>query len=137
MWQPNVSTLLSVFVSIQSMIFGEPYPYQNEPGRERTGRTTEAKEYNKRVQCKTVLYAMLFWLENEYAKRDIWKDIVSTYWRYNGKHVLGVVKKWSKKNELLRTYCGSGGKDLVVRLERALRSFDPGLGGQEVSRYRY
>jgi baculoviral IAP repeat-containing protein 6 len=91
-WQPNVSTLLSVFISIQSFILGEPNPYRNEPGREGEGNSQAAKAYNKQVQCKTVLYGILFWLEEESANRSVWKEISAEYWLRKGKKVLDTVK---------------------------------------------
>jgi hypothetical protein len=80
--------LLSVFVSIQSMILGVSNPIENEPGYKMNFDKGTATEYRNRVQCMTVLYAMLFWLESEKAKKSVWKDISARYWMHNGKLVL-------------------------------------------------
>jgi len=94
-WQPNKSTLLSVFVSIQAMLFGTPEPEEYP----RTGSL-----YNENVQCKNVLYAMLWWLTTERTKKGIWGETSKTYWRCNGAKVLRQVKEWSKTNKLLESY---------------------------------
>ena len=49
-WEPHVSTLLQLLVSIQGMILIEQ-PYCNEPGQQRDGGSEQATEYNKAVQA--------------------------------------------------------------------------------------
>lgn len=56
-WQPAMSTMLQVLVSIQALILNKK-PYFNEPGYERSSGTNNgeklASEYNER----TVLYSL-------------------------------------------------------------------------------
>ena len=91
---------------------------------------------------------MLFWLEEENAKRSVWNEISVEYWLHKGKKVLGNVKQWSKGNDALRAYDKANnsyndrwgrtgqGTDLVARLEKGLRSTGKGLGEQGTMKYR-
>lgn len=107
MWQPNKSTILSVLVSIQAMILGAPFPYYNEPGygfinpSEAGGPVVE---YNRTIQCKTVWYAMVFWLEEKHKEEPVWRDVSDTYWKHNGHKVAKQVREWMKDNEALLSY---------------------------------
>lgn len=49
-WEPEVSTLLQLFVSIQGLILIEQ-PYCNEPGQQRDGGSAAATDYNKMVMA--------------------------------------------------------------------------------------
>jgi hypothetical protein len=68
------STLLSVFVSIQAMLL-------------ETSETEEHSHpgslYKENVQCKNVLYAMLWWLTSDQAKNGAWGEISRAYWKHN------------------------------------------------------
>lgn len=61
-WVPNVSSILQVIISIQSLIMVSE-PYFNEPGYEsqRHGATgmRNSKEYNRKIQGYTMRYAIL------------------------------------------------------------------------------
>jgi hypothetical protein len=131
------------------MILSVSNPIENE-AYQCAGNTSEAKVYRNQVQCKTVLYAMLFWLESTNAKCSVWNDISANYWLHNGEHVLENVRRRSKSNTVLRDYdknnpnikpkgdwsSGGQGVDLVARLEKALGSF--GIGkGEGLIKYRY
>eukprot|EP00455_Lapot_gusevi_P008048 TRINITY_DN1346_c0_g1_i3.p1 TRINITY_DN1346_c0_g1~~TRINITY_DN1346_c0_g1_i3.p1 ORF type:complete len:880 (+),score=339.29 TRINITY_DN1346_c0_g1_i3:69-2642(+) len=65
-WDPNISTLLQVFISIQAMILNET-PIVNEPGWE-TYHTDESEQwrehiYNQAIRHGTLLYATLWQLK--------------------------------------------------------------------------
>ena len=116
------------------MLFGTPSPEEHP---------TSGSLYNENVQCKNVLYAMLFWLQSEKARKGIWGRISDTYWNYNGTRVLRRVREWAKDNKLLECYDpkqvdpklqvpGRGG-NLVRMLEVCLGSRGIGEGS---SRYR-
>ncbi|KAH6641146.1 hypothetical protein F5144DRAFT_545233 [Chaetomium tenue] len=60
-WDPNLSTLLQLLVSIQAMIFND-LPYYNEPGYELRSDHAAAQAYNRTVERLTVQYAMIPWL---------------------------------------------------------------------------
>jgi ubiquitin-protein ligase len=54
-WDAKHSTLLQVFLSIQSLILVDE-PYFNEPGFEgRPFARTECEEYNQSIQCVVVI----------------------------------------------------------------------------------
>lgn len=57
-WQPGVSTLLQVLVSIQSMILVKD-PWFNEPGREGVKDIASSERYNRQMQRDTLLHAVL------------------------------------------------------------------------------
>ena len=49
-WDPEVSTLLQLLVSVQGLILIE-HPYCNEPGQHRDGGSPQSVEYNKTVHA--------------------------------------------------------------------------------------
>ncbi|KAG5183636.1 ubiquitin-conjugating enzyme/RWD-like protein, partial [Tribonema minus] len=61
-WEPNKSTLLQVFVSIQSLIL-VPDPWFNEPGYEHDMGTpkgdAESESYNQTIRAGTLRFAIL------------------------------------------------------------------------------
>eukprot|EP00045_Choanoeca_perplexa_P006803 m.58819 g.58819 ORF g.58819 m.58819 type:complete len:706 (+) comp13795_c0_seq1:83-2200(+) len=57
-WDPTVSTLLQVLLSIQSLIM-VPDPYYNEPGFERRATQRESTLYNSALQYQTARVAIL------------------------------------------------------------------------------
>ncbi|KAE8449676.1 hypothetical protein EG329_007451 [Mollisiaceae sp. DMI_Dod_QoI] len=127
-WQPNKSTLLSVFVSIQAMILGIPDPLDGD----------EDPEKNKLSQCKTVRSAMLYWLSSTSAN-SIWKDIADTHFKYRGKEILAQIKLSAKTNQSLRSFGQYSEKvDLVEALEKALDNAErstSSTGTRSQSRY--
>src|SRR5579862_6872914 len=71
-WIPSSSTLLQIFVSIQSMIFVE-CPYTNEPGREGLAGTLDSMRHSAFVWANTIRWAMIDWMQNEPKRKGIWK----------------------------------------------------------------
>ncbi|KAF2663702.1 UBC-like protein, partial [Microthyrium microscopicum] len=57
-WRPNVSTMLQIFVSLQSMVLCEE-PWCNEPGREHHVGSEASFKYNHNIRHLTVEYALL------------------------------------------------------------------------------
>jgi hypothetical protein len=107
-WQPNKSTILAVLISIQAMILGAPIPWINEPGYEGQSTTKAALEHKLLIQTKTLKYAMIGWLENDFKNNMetdyVWKEISQAYWNYKGSEALGHVYEWSKENPALMSY---------------------------------
>ncbi|KAI9857385.1 MAG: hypothetical protein M1813_008288 [Trichoglossum hirsutum] len=84
MWQPRLSTLLQVFISIQSMILC-PKPYYNEPGRvEPSGRDSASENFNNyvKVQC----------------------DVVKEHFTVNGARIIETVTEWSGSAACIKSY---------------------------------
>lgn len=96
-WQPGISTLLQVLVSIQSMIFVQN-PGENEPGGSGPNST-----YNKKIECFTVM-TILGWIKNADFRKGIWSDIVQRHFEDNAAGILHTVKSWTKENGDLRKY---------------------------------
>ncbi|EZF26745.1 hypothetical protein H112_01257 [Trichophyton rubrum D6] len=72
-WQPGKSTILSVLISIQAMIFTED-PWRNEPAYTSAGGT---------------IYG-------------IWQNEVRAHFRYNKANILAKVDKWANENPVLK-----------------------------------
>ena len=94
------------------MILGAPIPWINEPGYEGQATTKQALDHKFLMQAKTVNYAMIGWLENQFnnqmAVDYVWKDISQTYWKHNGLLALCYVREWAKENPALADYSPAG-----------------------------
>ncbi|PWW76106.1 hypothetical protein C7212DRAFT_295822 [Tuber magnatum] len=99
-WQPGTSTLLQVFVSIQSMILCAT-PWYNEPGRREGTRKKDAEEFNGRVRVNSVKWAILDWLRDPSKRNGIWKDVIEAHFKTNKGYLLDLVKEWAKKDPRL------------------------------------
>lgn len=90
-WDPQVSNLVQLLMSILTMIFVED-PYFNEPGYEGTQHTpagkTASMEYNQRVQRNTILWGvqdMILFPPVEFREviythfRLIWEEMMTEY----------------------------------------------------------
>lgn len=93
-WNPGLSTLLQVIISVQSLIF-VPEPYYNEPGFEADMGTEygdkQSKSYNLNIQRGTAQWAMIDMLENP---TPAWKDVIYDHFRMQGDRVLRNVREW-------------------------------------------
>ncbi|PGH02181.1 hypothetical protein AJ80_08904 [Polytolypa hystricis UAMH7299] len=107
-WQPGKSTILSVLVSIQAMIFCED-PFRNEPVfTGATGRHVdrEARDYILKVQPLTIRLGMLDWLTRPDLRNGVWKDVVRAHFTFNRAKILSHVEKWASDNRLIRHFPG-------------------------------
>ncbi|KAI9726382.1 MAG: hypothetical protein M1834_009045 [Cirrosporium novae-zelandiae] len=133
-WQPGISTLLQVLVSMQSMIFNDD-PWRNEPGRgELSSRRAEfyATKYAQKIQPRTIRFAVLHWLYDPARREGLWKEVLEKYFWANAEVLVGVARRWARENPLIRAWDGGmgygevhrgGNGDLVEGLERAVRGF--------------
>lgn len=103
-WVPNVSSILQVIISIQSLIMVSE-PYYNEPGYERLRGTISgirsSKEYNRKIQKYTTRYAILDHLSALSAsgggtggRTSVFDDAMRLYYVNNRKGLLKVVSGW-------------------------------------------
>lgn len=82
-WIPNVSTLLQIIISIQSLIFVEE-PYYNEPSYERYKNTHNShhkslsEQMNTLITKNTMEYAMLSHLRNGPENNEFY-DVIRTH----------------------------------------------------------
>ena len=104
-WQGANSTILSVLVSIQALIFS-PNPIENVPiGFKRDFKSglgiSKGQSYKSLVQSWTARYAMLDWIQNNEMRTGLWRDVVKTYFEHNGGAVLKALNKWRGTNSLV------------------------------------
>mmetsp|Transcript_19935 Transcript_19935/g.59612 ORF Transcript_19935/g.59612 Transcript_19935/m.59612 type:complete len:636 (-) Transcript_19935:63-1970(-) len=95
-WDAKTSTLLQVFLSIQSLILVDE-PYFNEPGFEsRPHAKKECAEYNQAIQYQTMAVAMLEMLRDgppEFAA------VVQTHFRLKRANIIAQCKEWQAKSQ--------------------------------------
>jgi baculoviral IAP repeat-containing protein 6 len=95
-WNPNTSTLLQVFVSIQSLIL-VPQPYFNEPSFEQSMHTAAGKQqsenYNQTIRLGTLQWAILGQLENP---APAFADVIKTHFRLKRDIVLRQCEQWTE-----------------------------------------
>ena len=98
-WDPAVSTMLQVIVSVQSLIF-VPQPYFNEPGYEQSIGTADGDarcaEYNAVVREETLRYAVLEALRKP---APAFADAIRAHFKRRGAHILGpnVRGRWTEE----------------------------------------
>ena len=107
-WRPGQSTLLQVFVSIQSMIFCDE-PWCNEPGRESMAGSPQSISYNKSIRRLTLMYALLDWAKKQAEQptllssgtgsvgNHIWTSVVEKHFSVNVETILETVGRWSNE----------------------------------------
>ncbi|KAL8713713.1 MAG: hypothetical protein Q9220_002239 [cf. Caloplaca sp. 1 TL-2023] len=122
-WQPGKSTLTSVLVSIQSMIFWQ-WPYENEPGyenaHERGGKLAQASiEYNQYIRGATLKHANLAWLTRQHLREGLWKDVIRDYYRFCGRRVVQAARVWEKG----KGFPKGRGVGLIDELEAAIEKW--------------
>ncbi|KAF6835069.1 ubiquitin-conjugating enzyme [Colletotrichum plurivorum] len=94
-WNKNKSTLLQLFVSIQSMIFC-PEPYENEPIWHGKAGTPDAENYKAWVRRDTVATAMTAWLVRNRSPEEgyVWGDVVGRHFELKAERIVGTVDEW-------------------------------------------
>lgn len=108
MWQPNISTLLSVFVSIQAMILGVSDPWKNEPSAHLLPTSSRfGNSYRLQAEQQVVQYAILYWLNSESAKRSIWYSIAGQYYKHKRKEVLARMEYLQARNPAVQHLSGA------------------------------
>lgn len=111
-WQPNVSTLLQVLVSIQGLIL-VPDPYFNEPGYERRRGSATGKalsdEYNRKLIPHTLRYGMLEPLQQA-GTTTVYPEFATAINRHFAFHrqrlVENIFPGWLARDGSLRTLIG-------------------------------
>lgn len=97
MWRENESTLLQVFISIQSLILVDE-PFYNEPGYESKAGTSEgdveSERYNETIRAATLKWAIL---EHLKSPPKGFEEIVSTHFALRRTRIRKMCEKWLKK----------------------------------------
>ena len=98
-WNPELSTLLQIIISIQSLILVEQ-PYFNEPGYEKTINTVEGnqktKEYNEYIRLQTIRVAMCNTLKN---KIPSYETFIEQHFKFKKEEIILTVNKWYEESD--------------------------------------
>lgn len=129
-WQPYKSTIASVLVSIQAMIFVD-YPVENEPGHENLRKTPGGLQicisYNHRWRRDTLKHATLDWLLIPERRNGLWKNVVNDYFRFCGRGVVESARKWEQDHKAPLTRLEGFGKGkagvLSDEIEKAIKQY--------------
>lgn len=98
-WDPNVSTIYQILMSIQSMILVE-YPYYNEPGYHvDTNYKTNPKSvaYNNNLYPSTVKFAMIDMIK---SPPKYFENMIHIHFKNRRTYILDMVKKWNISTDL-------------------------------------
>lgn len=125
-WQPGKSTILSVLISIQAMIFTED-PFRNEPGFTGSVGTQAdrwAEQARQTAQPMTIAYGMLLWLEQPQRLQGTWGEIAKSHFRLNARKIMANVDRWKVGNSnITQLDPARGNQSLYGRLQKALSQF--------------
>lgn len=105
-WDPKVSTLLQVFISIQSLILVEN-PYYNEPGYQFSPNDHANIEYNANVRRGTTRLAILGQLKD---KKNVFKNVIRKHCLLKKDEILQQCTEWNISSDIV--------KELTEELEK-------------------
>ena len=95
-WNPALSTLITIYKSIQSLILIEQ-PFFNEPGYESRFRGAsgiqQSKKYNDNIRLFTMQHAMLD-LITAPSMYPQFEDVIRTHFKLKKNRVIAVCDKW-------------------------------------------
>ncbi len=93
-WNPKVSTILQVLISIQALIL-IPEPYFNEPGHQGSIGTpngqNQSRTYNDNIKKQNVRYAMIEQIKN--PPRG-YEDIIQKHFSIQKTKILNTIEGW-------------------------------------------
>ncbi|KAH0565388.1 hypothetical protein GP486_001222 [Trichoglossum hirsutum] len=113
-WIPGSSTLLQVFVSIQSMIFVE-CPYTNEPGREGLAGILASEQHKEFVRANTIRWAMIDWIQDGSKRKGFWKDVIKAHFLRNSSQLQRRIRDLAARDVGIWHYHGNSTEDTLVR----------------------
>jgi baculoviral IAP repeat-containing protein 6 len=96
-WQPGVSTILQVLISIQAMVLCDN-PEYNEPEFEMyygQGNASGPSKFTQAVRSLTIGYGITQWAENP---PTLWKEIVENHLRKTGDKILSTAEQWARES---------------------------------------
>jgi baculoviral IAP repeat-containing protein 6 len=125
-WNAKTSTLLQVFISIQSLILVEE-PYFNEPGYEteigKPSGIQHSREYNEVIRVATMKWAMLEQLKKPSPG---FEEVITTHFKLKRNEILKQCSEWVKEASTSKT---SGHyekiKKVYEELQKELQKLDP------------
>ena len=99
-WNPNISTLLQVLISIQALIFVEK-PYFNEPGYERDINNERGKSanfnYNDNIRFNNIKWAIL---DNIKYPQEEFKDVIKNHFKIKKNDIKSLCNNWLSETKL-------------------------------------
>ncbi|KAL1694785.1 hypothetical protein GGG16DRAFT_122140 [Schizophyllum commune] len=102
-WQPYKSTLLQVFISIQSMILID-VPYFNEPGMGAANpRNQRSIMYNRNVNVENTRLAIVGWMKSEH-RYGIWRDVIKSHFLTRRDIIYEQIKQWAVAEPRMKAY---------------------------------
>lgn len=93
-WNANTSTLLQVFISIQSLIMVAE-PFYNEPGSQYYKENEASLDYTRRVRAGTCNHALIDQIEAAKNDRTVFKDVILTHCRLKKQEILKQCEDWN------------------------------------------
>ena len=100
-WNPGISTLNQILISIQSQILVDE-PYFNEPGYQTSIGTqtgiNRSKNYNKNIRLYTMDHAMIDLLENKSSYLEF-RTVINKHFKRKKDYILKTCKKWVDESE--------------------------------------
>jgi len=109
-WDPNVSTILQLLVSVQAMILVD-YPYENEPSYAALRFSDESKSYNAGIRHASVLFAMCWLLDSKSPAPvpSYFKEVVDAHFIVHREQILKCMNSWEELNAVNKgrncSYC--------------------------------
>ncbi|MEM3062534.1 MAG: ubiquitin-conjugating enzyme E2 [Nitrososphaerota archaeon] len=96
-WIPEVSTMLQIMISIQSLVMNAE-PYYNEPGNESLRGTKSgeynSKNYNHTIRLETMRWAMIDMMKNP---PEGFENALATHFRLRAGYIKGMCKLWMEE----------------------------------------
>lgn len=106
-WEPKVSTLLQVLVSIQSLIL-VPDPFYNEPGFDARQSKRESECYNCSLRFHTAAVAMLKALKEPVPE---FRAVIRTHFQEKKEEIRRQIKGWrddaAERDDYYKGNCGA------------------------------
>jgi ubiquitin-protein ligase len=99
-WDPQVSTILQLLVSVQAMILVD-YPYENEPSYASMRFSEDSLAYNTGIRHATVLYALNWLLDSSSAAPApaYFKDVIDAHFIVRREAILKCLDQWETLNK--------------------------------------
>jgi ubiquitin-protein ligase len=103
-WNPEISTLHQILISIQSQILVDE-PYFNEPGYQKSIGTASgklnSKNYNNSIRLYTMNHTMIDLLENK-DRYPEFRSVINKHFKRKKDYILETCKEWVNESDNLK-----------------------------------
>jgi len=117
-WNPKISTVLQVLISIQSLIFIEE-PYFNEPGYERERNTPsgmkKSKDYNEVRRLATLRWAIIDKIKNPSVAI---KEFIIEHFKMKKEELILITNKWLEEAVTYKEKIGELRNEMITLIEK-------------------